>query len=137
MRKVFGRVREALRPRPKSRTELGRIGEEAAARYLRAKGYRLQERNYRCALGELDLIAWQGKVLAFVEVKTRSSVSFARPVENVTRAKQRKLSRLAKTYLAHRRLDCLSRFDVVEVVVTPTGKVQSIELIPGAFEDST
>jgi len=127
-------VREALRPCVKSRPELGRIGEEAAARYLRAKGYRVLERNYRCALGEIDIVAQQREVLAFVEVKTRSSVEYARPSANVTQAKQRKLSQLAKTYTAHRHLDCPGRFDVVEVVVTPTGKVQTIEVIKGAFE---
>ncbi|MCM6773884.1 YraN family protein [Nocardia sp. CDC159] len=99
---------------------LGAFGERLAARHLRAAGMRIVDRNWRCRYGELDLIARDAAVTAFVEVKTRTGLSFGRPAEAVTRAKQQRIRRLALLWLAEhpgprRRI----RFDVVSVLVLP------------------
>lgn len=95
---------------------LARLGEALALLWLRLKGYRLEARNWRCALGELDLVVRRGELLVFVEVKTRTSRQAGPPEEAVSRAKQDQLVRLARAYLAGRRgplPPC--RFDVVAV----------------------
>ena len=116
---------------------MGARGEALAARHLKRLGYRILERNYRCALGEIDLIAIEGDTLVFVEVKTRSTVAFADPQESVGRAKQMKLVRAARHYLAGRGAqDSPSRFDVL-TVVWPEGGKPSIEHFPEAFPGHT
>lgn len=79
---------------------LGKRGEEYAARYLEERGYRLLERNWRCAHGEIDLIARQGGETVFVEVKTRSSAAFGHPFEAITPSKLARLRRLAAVWCA-------------------------------------
>lgn len=96
--------------------QLARWGETLALWWLRLKGYRLEARNWRCALGELDLVMRQRELLVFVEVKTRTSRKVGAPEEAVSLAKQAQLLRMAKAYLSHRRgplPPC--RFDVVAV----------------------
>jgi putative endonuclease len=83
-----------------SRKETGRYGEALAERYLIKAGYEIVARNWRCAAGELDLIAWQGETLVFVEVRTRRGAQLGSPEESVTPAKQAKLIELAYTFLA-------------------------------------
>jgi putative endonuclease len=123
-----------LRRRPKTRPELARIGEEHAARFLRSKGYRVRERNFRTGSGEVDIIADHGDTLVFVEVKARSSDEFGEPREAVTSWKQQRIIRAARGYLANReRRERLTRFDVVEVFITPQGRVQKVDVIEGAF----
>lgn len=95
---------------------LARWGETLACWWLRLKGYRLEARNWRCALGELDLVVRRGELLVFVEVKTRTSRQAGLPEEAVSRAKQDQLVRLARAYLASRRGPLPAcRFDVVAV----------------------
>lgn len=113
---------------------LGRCGEEMAAAFLQKRGYRVLERNYRCPLGEIDLIVCKGGVLAFVEVKTKASAAFAPPQLSVTAAKRRRLVRLAWYFLKERQMggrDC--RFDVVAVVLPDGGKQGQIEHLVDAF----
>lgn len=96
---------------------LGRLGETVAAHYLTAKGYRLVCRNFRTALGEIDIIARDGETVVFVEVKTRFSTRHGRPAEAVSYPKQRKIIRMAQVYLSRINgwhLPC--RFDVMEVL---------------------
>ncbi len=78
---------------------LGRYGEEVAAGHLEAAGMRLIQRNWRCNLGEIDILALDGDVLVVCEVKTRRGVGFGRPVEAVTAAKLARLRRLAVRWL--------------------------------------
>ncbi len=118
-----------------TRRELGAIGEEAAVALLRRRGYRIRERNVRCPMGELDLVAEEGGSLVFLEVKARSTVDYGAPFEAITPAKQWRLQRLATYYLTTRRLwDRPCRFDAVSVLVDPGGRVLSIDVIPNAFE---
>lgn len=96
------------------RRQLGAWGEERAARFLRTQGYEIAERNWRCAVGELDLVAWEAGCLVFVEVRTRRGRSYGTPEESVTRAKQAKLTELAQIYMQeHPELECNWRIDVV------------------------
>ena len=100
-----------------SRRVLGETGEELAARYLEAQGLRLLERNVRLRGGELDIVARDGPVLVFVEVRTRRGTRFGTPEESVDRRKQERLARLAREYLQDRRLSGVNcRFDVVSVL---------------------
>lgn len=96
--------------------ETGRRMEEAAAEYLKRKGFRILERRYRSRYGEIDLIAEDGPVLVFVEVKYRSSLAQGRPVQYVNAAKQRKICTTALQYLRQsRRIDAACRFDIIEL----------------------
>jgi len=78
----------------------GRESEAAAARYLQRAGYRVMARNYRTRVGEIDLVAYDGSVLAFVEVKARRSDRFGAPEAAVTTDKRRRLTKAALAYLA-------------------------------------
>ena len=76
--------------------ELGARGEELAVRYLKNRGYRILERNYRIKLGEIDIIARDRNTLVFVEVKARSSNRFGHPKSAITPQKQRKISMVSQ-----------------------------------------
>ena len=114
------------------RRQLGNWGEERAAEFLRTQGYKIVERNWRCAAGELDLIAWEGERLAFIEVRTRRGRSYGTPEESVTPAKQAKLMKLAQIYMQeHPELECDWRIDVVAVELQRTSPLR-INLIRNA-----
>jgi putative endonuclease len=85
---------------PSSRQALGARGEALAARWYEERGYEVVARNWRVAGGELDLIVRHGRAMVFCEVKTRATTRFGSPAEAVTPAKQRRVRRLAATYLA-------------------------------------
>jgi len=114
---------------------LGRWGEERAAEFLKAKGYRILETNYKNRIGEIDIIASDGKTLLFVEVKTRRSLAYGQPYESVTRHKQMKIARVAFAYLKHRcgTVDVNARFDVISIIRDESGQAR-IEYIPHAFD---
>lgn len=96
---------------------LGIEGEAIAARYLVSRGYRIVERNYRYHRNEIDIIAFDGEALCFIEVKTRASVSRGHPAESVTPRKQKEIARAAAGYLATLDDPWIScRFDVVAVL---------------------
>jgi len=119
-----------------TRRRRGQLGEAAAAAYLEQKGYRIKERNYRCPLGELDIIAADGGEIVFIEVRTRSSTAFGTPQESIDARKQLRLRRLAAYYLNARGLAGQAcRFDVVAVRLDVDGqeRVTGIEVIKGAF----
>lgn len=119
-----------------SRRSFGEEGESAAEQYLRYKGYRIVARNLRSPLGELDLVAEDGRVLVFVEVKARRTGAFGGAIYAVHQRKQEKLIQLAALYLArHHIKDRLCRFDVVLLQRVGTGPAQ-IEHIQNAFEVS-
>jgi putative endonuclease len=115
-----------------ARQSLGRWGEECACNFLRGRGFEILERNFRTPLGEIDLIVRQGRILAFVEVKTRRSLAFGAPQDAVTARKQRQIIRAAQWYLSSARWPSLQpRFDVVAVLAA--GAQPTIEHIVDAF----
>ena len=116
-----------------SRAE-GMQGEALVARYLRERGYQLAAHGYRSRYGEIDLIAWDGDVLCFVEVKTRTNLDMALPREYVTPQKQNKLRKTARMFLAEKRLDCRARFDVAEVYAEHSFDEARIEYLENAFQ---
>ena len=97
------------------RLSLGRWGEDFAADYLCERGWRIVARNLRTPVGEIDLVARQGKTLAFIEVKTRRSAAFGTPQEAVGVRKQRQIIRAAQWYLLQQGARLQPRFDVVAV----------------------
>lgn len=102
----------------KKTTELGIRGETAAAAYLQRIGMTIVDRNWRCQGGEVDIVALDGTELVLIEVKTRSSNRAGSPEEAVSPAKQKRLARLARMYMAHADLDsCAVRFDVIALRV--------------------
>jgi putative endonuclease len=112
---------------------LGKEGERLAERYLQKKGYKLVERNYRCTVGELDLIVLDRRVVVFVEVKTRTGHGFGTPLEAVEFRKQRKMIQAAQFFLAVKGLQQRdARFDVVGV--SWMGREPIVEHIENAFE---
>ncbi len=110
---------------------LGRNGEQAAVEYLERAGLRILDRNWRCADGELDIVAAERGILVVCEVKTRSSGQFGSPLEAITRSKRARLRRLAVRWLiAHGVLFDEVRIDVVGLVRDPPGGYQ-IEHVRG------
>ena len=109
-------------------------GEALVARYLRQHGCKVVAHSYHSRFGEIDLIAWDGAILCFVEVKTRTNVDKALPREYVTPQKQNKLRKTAMLYLAENRLDCCARFDVAEVYAEHGFAEAHIEYIKNAFQ---
>jgi putative endonuclease len=116
------------------RIEMGRRGEDAAAAYLQRIGMEIEERNWRCPVGEIDIVAMDGRCLVLVEVKTRRSERAGTPEEAVSPTKQRKLVRLAEAYVqkAAAQPDGV-RFDVVALRVLP-GERALLRHYRGAFE---
>ncbi|MEM6910638.1 MAG: YraN family protein [Verrucomicrobiota bacterium] len=115
--------------------ELGRWGERLAARFLAESGLKVLRRNFRARHGgELDLVCREGKVLVFVEVKTRRSDFHGRPIEAIDEEKRRLLIRGAMEWLRHLHYpDVFYRFDVVEVLAPP-GQAPEIQHVPNAFQ---
>ena len=98
--------------------ELGRRGEEAAARFLERRGFEVIERNWKCIAGEADIVALQEDTLCFVEVKTRSDAQKGFPSEAVTERKRDRYERIAACYLKDHVYDDLRvRFDVISILV--------------------
>jgi putative endonuclease len=115
----------------------GQEGEAEAERYLRRKGYRIVARNLRSSLGELDLVAEDGKVLVFIEVKARRTGQFGGAIHAVHRQKQQKLVRLASQFLAQRHwMERSCRFDVVLLEATTANSLK-VQHIQNAFEVSS
>ena len=113
---------------------LGDRGEAAAAKFLKRLGYRIVATQARSQLGELDLIAVDGRTIVFVEVRTRSDTQHGSPLETVDLAKQKRLTRVALGYLKrHRLLNHSCRFDVVSVVWPSDSNEPQIEHIRDAF----
>ncbi|MCI0507690.1 MAG: YraN family protein [Gammaproteobacteria bacterium] len=122
---------------------LGQRAEDAALRFLQSRGMHLIERNYRCKLGEIDLIMQQNQELVFVEVRYRSGIRFGDGAESVNFRKQQKIIRCAEYFLQHHRQYTLipCRIDVVSVTMQQKsmGKKsveqgQAIDWIPNAIQ---
>jgi putative endonuclease len=112
---------------------LGAAGEEIAASRIRALGYRILDRNYRCPVGEIDCVAVREGTLVFLEVKTRRSDDYGGPLAAVDRRKQRKMTRLAEYYALEKGLTGVpQRFDVVAIWFD--GRVPRVEIYENAFD---
>ena len=119
-----------------SRKALGDRGEALAAQALRARGYEVLARNWRCNLGEIDIVARHGLCYAFIEVKTRRSHGSEYPEDGFTPAKERRLVALAQAYLAAQGLhDVDWRIDLVAIEVDGRGAVARLEVIPSVAVD--
>jgi putative endonuclease len=117
----------------KAKDALGAYGERVAAAHLESAGMTIVERNWRCADGEVDLIAMDGAAIVFCEVKTRSSVAYGHPAEAVVGAKAARLRRLAARWLAeHEGAFDEVRFDVVAVLREQRGAA-GVTHLRGAF----
>jgi len=120
---------------PLWRRWFGTRSERAAARFLKERGYRILCRNYRCSLGELDLVALDGSVLVFVEVRSTERAGCERPALSVDQAKQQKLTQLALHYLKKNRLlGRPARFDVLAVSWPDARHPPVFDHIQSAFE---
>jgi putative endonuclease len=116
-----------------ARAAVGRAGEEAALQVYLRNGFRLVARNWRCPLGELDLVVRRGRLLVFCEVKTRSGRAFGGGYEAVTRSKRRRLRRLAEVFVAAAAVrPYAARFDVASVFVQ-RGHAPDVEIYQDAF----
>lgn len=121
-----------LNPGP-DRDAMGDRGENLAARYLRNRGYKIIMRNYRSPLGEIDIVARDGKTIVFVEVKTRA-YDDPEPEDQVNAAKQHQITKAARTYLSRYGIpQPPARFDVV-AIIWPNGRDPLIRHTPHAFE---
>ncbi len=116
-----------------ARGRLGRRGEDIAARFLAESGHQILERNWRCARGEIDIVARREHWLIFVEVKTRSSLQFGHPLESITLSKLARLRRLAMAWCqAHPSVSGAMRIDAVAVVM-PAHEPFTVEHLAGVF----
>jgi putative endonuclease len=115
------------------RQSFGKRGEDLACEELKRRGYLIVDRRFRTRCGELDIVARDGPVLVFVEVKARSSSSFGSPSESITWKKRRRLCAMAESYMFLKRLsDAACRFDVVSILENGSG--HTVELMRGAFD---
>jgi putative endonuclease len=117
---------------------LGEWGESVAAAYLVQRGYEVLARKWRCAAGEIDIVARHDGMLTFVEVRTRSGDDPGMAAESVTNAKRARLMALATLFLAAHNLsaDTPWRIDVVAIAAGSRRQVASIEHIPYAVEEA-
>lgn len=117
----------------RSRQSLGRFGEELALEALSKLGYQCLARNFRCSLGEIDLIARDRETLVFIEIKTRRGRSIGYAKEAITPRKKKQLSKVALAYLKENEaFEAKSRFDVV--AISMAGGKPEVEVIRNAFE---
>ena len=118
-----------------SRDELGRRGEDEAAKYLRGLGYRIVGRRERVLRGDIDIVALDGRTVVFVEVRSRSNTSHGHPAETVGFAKQRRIAVLANAYIRKHRLhDASVRIDVLAVTFAADGDPPVVEHYQNAFD---
>lgn len=115
--------------------DIGNFGEELAVKYLSNNGYFIMARNFRCRLGELDIIAKDKGYIAFIEVKTRYNDYYGSPGEAVNYQKQTRIYRAAQTFISTNRLENNNfRFDVVEILIKLQNNKYNLKLIKNAFQ---
>ncbi len=118
------------------RRDTGRLGEKLAQDFLIKRGYRILETNYRSPEGEIDIIARHGEYLVFIEVRTKTSLSFGGPEESITLTKKARLIASAQHYQqSHDNLPLLWHIDVVAVRLNQKGELSQIDLIENAVNE--
>ena len=117
-----------------AKDDLGRRGEDIAAKHLESQGLVVLSRNWRCSAGELDIVATDGiSTVIFCEVKTRSGVGFGTPIEQVTLGKRRRIRRLSQIWLSTAKTGWHDlRFDVIGILFDVQGRYQ-IQHVREAF----
>lgn len=115
-----------------NRKEFGALAEGSASKLLISKGFKILERNFRCKLGELDIIAEKDGALFFVEVKAKKGIGFGSPLEAVTFKKQRQIVKVAKYYIMQGKKERACHFSVIGITYNPDGE-EKIQFIPDAF----
>jgi putative endonuclease len=117
------------------RKDLGNRGEHLALDFIKKKGFRVLETNYRCSYGEIDIIARQKDCLVFVEVRTKTNLAFGSPEESITNTKKRHLESAVNHYLQNQAKMPLSwRIDLVAIELESDNKLKRIEHIENAIE---
>jgi putative endonuclease len=107
---------------------LGRLGESRAREYLLQRGWSIEAQNYRFGRREVDIVARKGKLIAFVEVKTRAGDGYGAPEDAVTRLKRREIEIVAREYMYRHRLDDVDvRLDVISVTVGRNARIEHLE----------
>lgn len=115
----------------KNNIEKGAFGEDEAVDYLEKKGYQILNRNYRCKIGEIDIICKLDEYIVFVEVKYRKTLSHGYPRESVTKPKQKTIKKVSLYYIVYEKIINSSfRYDVIEIL---GDKKLTIEHIENAF----
>ena len=130
---MIKRLIEKLKASVGKEAPLGQRGEDAAARFLEGKGYRVVERNFSTRYGEVDIICRKGGTLVFVEVKTRGERRLGEPLESVGSAKRARIMAAAKEYLQKSSYSGSARFDVIGIVAA--GGAMKVEHIEDAFTE--
>jgi putative endonuclease len=119
------------------RQDTGRLGEELARDFLKKRGFRILDANYRCPEGEIDIIAQHNDFLVFVEVRTKTSHDFGVPEESITQAKKKRMIATAHHYRqAQKSPPPLWRIDFVAVELDQKGRLLRIELIENAVSET-
>lgn len=124
-------------PQDVGRINVGRIGEQIARRHLEGKGYRIVDANYQCRWGEVDLIALDGPVWVFAEVRARRSAAYGSPEESVTPAKARRLTLTAQDFLRQRVVASSNlewRIDLVAIHLGPGRRILSVNHLENIVE---
>lgn len=118
------------------RRDTGILGEKLARDFLKKRGYRILETNYRCPQGEIDIVARHKDALVFIEVRTKTSLEFGSPEESITPVKKEKMRAAAFHYRqTHDNLPLLWRIDVVAVELNQKGELSRVELIENAVSE--
>lgn len=119
------------------RRKVGQAGEEAAREYLRKIGYKIIAANYRCPLGEIDIVALDNKVIVIIEVRSKTNIKFGLPEESLTPAKARRLKRLALYYLQFKTgQEVKCRIDFIAVLLNENDlTVLNLKHIRGILSD--
>ena len=118
----------------RSRQQLGRLGEDMVSRRLVADGHELVARNWRCEIGEIDIVTREGQELVFVEVRTRRGVSYGTPEESITEAKKARLIELGETFAQEHEWEGPWRIDVAAVLFSHSGELQRLTITQDAVE---
>jgi putative endonuclease len=118
----------------RSRKVTGEVGEDLACVLLKEKGYQVIERHWRCARGEIDIIAKDGDYWAFVEVKTRHGDHAGLPEEALTRSKWVRISELAQTYMGAHNLEGVDwRIDLVALELCSDNRIKRVNIVQGTI----
>ncbi|EJO5348193.1 YraN family protein [Clostridium botulinum] len=116
--------------------DIGYFGEDLACEYIKNLGYIILEKNFKCKLGEIDIIAKDKNIIAFIEVKTRYNYIYGSPSESITFKKQNKIYKTAEYYTIKNGIynKFFFRFDVVEIILNKINNNYSVNLIKDAFQ---